>query len=69
MLVESLDWHEGDSVAIDANEYPSVVAPIALRRGPAIALGQARGTEPTRLAACVDGRTRMIAVSYGTVGK
>ena len=64
MLVESLDWHEGDSVAIDANEYPSVVAPIALRCGSAIALRQARGTEPTRLAACVDGRTRMIATSY-----
>ena len=62
ILVESLDWRDGESVAIDANEYPSVVAPIALRRGSAIALRQARGTDPNRLA--VDGGTRMIAVSY-----
>lgn len=64
IVAESIDWQEGDSVAIDANEYPSVVGPIAMRRNPAVALRQARGMEPDRLAACVDGSTRIIAVSY-----
>lgn len=64
IVAESIDWREGDSIAIDANEYPSVVAPIAMRRNPAIALRQARGTEPDRLSGCVDGSTRIIAVSY-----
>jgi cysteine desulfurase/selenocysteine lyase len=64
IVVESIDWHEGDSIAIDANEYPSVVGPVAMRRNPTIALRQARGTEPDRLAACADGSTRIIAASY-----
>lgn len=64
IVAESIGWREGDSIAIDANEYPSVVGPIAMRRNPAIALRQARGIEPDRLAACVDGSTRIIAVSY-----
>ena len=64
IVAESIDWRPGDSIAIDAHEYPSVVAPIAMRRNPAIALRQARGTEPGRLAACVDPTTRIIAVSY-----
>ena len=64
IVAESIDWREGDSIAIDAHEYPSVVGPIAMRQNPAIALRQARGTEPGRLSACVDGSTRIIAVSY-----
>ena len=64
IVAESLDWRDGDSIAVDAHEYPSVVGPIALRRAPAIALRQARGTDPDRLAACVDGSTRIIAASY-----
>jgi cysteine desulfurase/selenocysteine lyase len=64
IVAESIDWHDGDSIAIDAHEYPSVVGPIAMRRNPAIALRQARGTEPDRMAACVDGSTRIIAASY-----
>jgi cysteine desulfurase/selenocysteine lyase len=64
MIAESLDWREGDSIAIDANEYPSVVAPVALRRTPRIALRQAKGTDPNRLADCVDHTTRIVAVSY-----
>jgi cysteine desulfurase / selenocysteine lyase len=64
IVAESLAWRDGDSIAIDANEYPSVVGPIALRRAPAIALRQARGTEPDRLSACVDASTRIIAASY-----
>lgn len=64
IVAESLDWREGDSIAIDANEYPSVVAPVALRRNPAVSLRQAHGMAPDRLSACVDGSTRIIAVSY-----
>jgi len=64
IVAESLDWRDGDSIAIDAIEYPSVVGPIALRRAPAIALRQARGTDPDRLSACVDASTRIIAASY-----
>jgi cysteine desulfurase / selenocysteine lyase len=64
IVAESLVWRDGDSIAIDANEYPSVVGPIALRREPTIALRQARGTEPDRLSACVDASTRIIAASY-----
>ena len=64
LVAESLEWREGDSICIDANEYPSVVAPLVLRRSPAIALRQARGTDADRLAACIDGSTRIIAVSH-----
>jgi hypothetical protein len=64
MVTESLDWHTGDSIAIAAVEYPSVVGPAALRRDPAIRLLQARGDEPGRLAATADNSTRVIAASY-----
>jgi len=64
IVADSIDWHEGDSIAIDANEYPSVVGPVAMRRNPAVRLRQARGSDPDRLQACVDGSTRIIAVSY-----
>jgi selenocysteine lyase/cysteine desulfurase len=64
IVAESIDWRDGDSIAIDAHEYPSVVGPVALRRNPTIRLCQARGPEPDRLSACVDASTRIIATSY-----
>ncbi len=64
IVAESLDWLEGDSIAIDAAEYPSVVGPFALRRTPAIRLLQARGDDADRLARTADGTTRIIAASY-----
>jgi selenocysteine lyase/cysteine desulfurase len=64
IVAESLDWKPGDSIAIDANEYPSVVGPIALRRSPPIRLLQARGTGPDRLIRTADSSTRIIAASY-----
>jgi selenocysteine lyase/cysteine desulfurase len=64
IVAESLDWREGDSVAIDAYEYPSVAGPFVLRRAPAVRLLQARGDEHDRLARTVDATTRIIAVSY-----
>ena len=64
IVAESLDWRDGDSIAIDADEYPSVVGPIALRRDPSIRLLQARGDDPDRLVRTADGSTRIIAASY-----
>jgi cysteine desulfurase / selenocysteine lyase len=64
IVAESLDWRDGDAIAIDANEYPSVVAPFAFRRITPVSLRQAGGTDPDRLSACVDGSTRIIAASY-----
>lgn len=63
IVAESLDWHEGDAIAIDADEYPSVVGPMALRRQP-VRLDQARGDAPDRLAKAVGPNTRIIAASY-----
>ncbi len=64
LLVESLDWRPGDNVCLDPDEYPSVVAPLALRRNPAVELRFARVADPEAVAARIDARTRMIAVSH-----
>lgn len=64
LLVESLAWREGDTIVADLNEYPSVVVPFAVRRGNYPTLRFATGTGPDRLAAQVDGSTRIIATSY-----
>ncbi len=63
IVAESLDWREGDNIVIDANEYPSVAGPFLTHRHPRIIVRQARGTDPDRLTACVDARTRVIGVS------
>jgi len=60
MLVESLGWREGDEVLIDADEYPSVAAPLAQR---GVMLRFAPMPDPDAVAAAVTPRTRMIAVS------
>lgn len=62
LVVESLDWRAGDNAVFDADEYPSVVVPVALR--PRAELRFAEGKAPDRLAALVDARTRLIGVSY-----
>jgi selenocysteine lyase/cysteine desulfurase len=64
IVAESLDLRDGDNIVIDAVEYPSVVGPFLLHRQPRVALRQARGGEPDRLASLVDERTRVIGVSY-----
>ncbi|MGK7865845.1 aminotransferase class V-fold PLP-dependent enzyme [Falsiroseomonas sp. E2-1-a20] len=61
LLVESLDWREGDNVVLDRNEYASVVAPVSMRRG--VELRFARMADPAEVARVVDARTRMVAVS------
>ena len=63
IVAESIDWRDGDNICIDANEYPSVVAPFAMQRYPKVELRIAHGGEPDRLAACCDERTRLIGVS------
>jgi selenocysteine lyase/cysteine desulfurase len=64
MIVESLDWRDGDNAVTDPDEYPSLVAPLALQRQPRVALRHARAGDPAALAAAVDARTRLIAVSH-----
>lgn len=64
ILIESLDWRQGDSIAVVENEYPSVVGPAVLKRDPSISLRLARGAEPDRLAQAADASTRVIAASY-----
>lgn len=64
LVVESLDWREGDSLVVDPDEYPSVLAPAALHRHPRIGIRFARMNDPEAVAAAADARTRMIAVSH-----
>jgi selenocysteine lyase/cysteine desulfurase len=64
IVAESIDWKPGDSIAVDAVEYPSVVGPIAMRRSPPIRLLQATGSEPDRVVSVADASTRIIAASY-----
>lgn len=64
LVVESIDWREGDNLVVDPDEYPSVVAPAALHRQPRIEIRFARMSDPDAVAAAVDGRTRLIGVSH-----
>ena len=57
----SLEWQAGDNVVLAADEYPSVVAPLALRRRAEFRLADMMDAEA--VARVVDSRTRMIAVS------
>jgi selenocysteine lyase/cysteine desulfurase len=64
IVAESLRWQPGDAIAFDANEYPSMVAPLAFRRDPSLRLIQARGGEPDRLLRAAEPGTRIILASY-----
>ncbi|KAL1878948.1 hypothetical protein Plec18167_004243 [Paecilomyces lecythidis] len=65
MVLESLDWKEGDNVCVDTDEYPSLVAPFAIRsqRQPSTS-PTIRYSTDGNLARMVDVNTRLIAVSY-----
>jgi selenocysteine lyase/cysteine desulfurase len=63
LVAESLVFQPGDNIVVDALEYPSVVAPFALQRAPALEVRVARGTAPDRLVPLVDARTRIIGAS------
>jgi len=57
IVAESLDWRDGDNICIGAIEYPSVVAPFALRRGVELRIAPGMMVD-------VNKRTRIIGVSY-----
>ncbi len=63
MVAESLVFQPGDNIVVDALEYPSIVAPFALQRHPAVEIRVARGTAVDRLVPLVDARTRVIGAS------
>lgn len=62
MLVESIDWREGDNVCLDHDEFPSLVAPFAQRRLAGVELRFGSAERP--LATLVDARTRVIVASH-----
>ena len=64
LVAESIDWRPGDSICVDANEYPSVVGPFALQRRPKPELRLASGRDPDRWASAIDKSTRILGVSY-----
>lgn len=61
ILVESLDWRPGDSIVVATDEYPSLVAPVALRGRAALRFADMM--DPEAVARAMDTRTRMIVVS------
>jgi selenocysteine lyase/cysteine desulfurase len=64
LLVESLDWREGDTVCVDPTEYPSLVVPLRLGLPSGVGIRFAPMHDPEAVARAVDGRTRIIAVSH-----
>jgi selenocysteine lyase/cysteine desulfurase len=64
LLVESLDWREGDNICVDPAEYPSLVVPLRLGLPPGVEIRFAPMHEPEAVARTVDAGTRMIAVSH-----
>ncbi|KAL4940484.1 hypothetical protein BDV06DRAFT_19609 [Aspergillus oleicola] len=69
MLLESLDWKEGDSVVVDPDDFPSLIAPFAVKsqankEKDGIEIPQVRYASAKELPNAVNSRTRLIAVSY-----
>jgi selenocysteine lyase/cysteine desulfurase len=64
MLAESMIWRQGDNICFVAHEYPSVAAPFAARRNPTVEVRLADDCNLDTMAALVDERTRLIAVSH-----
>ncbi|RDW64354.1 uncharacterized protein DSM5745_09765 [Aspergillus mulundensis] len=69
MVVESLHWEEGDNVVVDADDFPSLIAPFKIRsqahqtRG-GVAVPEVRFANADALDSVVNPNTRVIAVSY-----
>ncbi|KAL4924588.1 pyridoxal phosphate-dependent transferase [Aspergillus undulatus] len=69
MVLESLHWEEGDNVVIDPDEFPSLIAPFAVksqlnRERYGAEIPQVRYANADSLAGAVNNKTRLIAVSY-----
>ncbi|KAE8375834.1 pyridoxal phosphate-dependent transferase [Aspergillus bertholletiae] len=69
ILLESLDWAEGDNVCVDADEFPSLVAPFAFRAQRSQGSSghqtpQIRYWTAENRSTAIDNKTRLIAVSY-----
>ncbi|KAI1423450.1 pyridoxal phosphate-dependent transferase [Xylaria sp. FL1777] len=76
LVLESLKWEKGDNVCLDADEFPSLVAPFAIRAqqnqhnrlagddGAESPTPEMRFTKPETLATDITSNTRLIAVSY-----
>ncbi|WP_413738451.1 aminotransferase class V-fold PLP-dependent enzyme [Sodalis sp. RH21] len=63
MVIESIDWQPGDNVCVYTNEYPSLVSTLSLQKQK-MELRLAPSLAPEDMAKYLDGRTRLIAVSY-----
>lgn len=63
LVAESIEWRPGNSICVDADEYPSVVGPFALQRRPKPGLRLASGRDPDRWAAAIDKSTRILEVA------
>jgi selenocysteine lyase/cysteine desulfurase len=64
LLVESLDWREGDSICLDPSEYPSLVVPLKLGLPAGVEIRFASMHDIEAVARTVDASTRLIAVSH-----
>ncbi|KAL4981346.1 pyridoxal phosphate-dependent transferase [Aspergillus falconensis] len=74
LIVESLHWEEGDNVVVDADDFPSLIAPFAMKgqtdrersggNGTCICVPEVRYTSVDSLESTVNAKTRLIAVSY-----
>jgi selenocysteine lyase/cysteine desulfurase len=63
MVMESVDWRDGDNICVMESEYPSVVAPFLVREDAPYSVRFASPAGEAALIGCVDERTRVIAVS------
>ncbi|WP_144186695.1 aminotransferase class V-fold PLP-dependent enzyme [Elioraea rosea] len=64
LLVESFDWRAGQSVCVDASEYPSLVVPLRLALPEGVKVRFAPMHDPDAVARVVDEGTRLLAVSH-----
>ncbi|KAL4867214.1 hypothetical protein BDV12DRAFT_171729 [Aspergillus spectabilis] len=69
MLLESLHWEEDDNVVVDPDDFPSLIAPFAVKsqsnkQRHGLEVPQVRYAGEESLEAVVDTKTRLIAVSY-----
>ena len=69
LFANGVDWRDGDNVIIPAEEFPSVVYPFLnlAYKGVSVRFVEkdvAGRTDPARIEAAIDGRTRAVALSH-----